>query len=248
MNEVIPFKKSILFKTTISSITDINLSYDYKVYDGVVEGSFDLYGSYKMTEASVNSEEFMYNIPFSIALSDRIDKDSINLELENYDYKINKDVLDLEIYLKLNYEEISVEKTIENEEENTEDIEEIIEPEEEKDDETLIMDDILNLDETKSLIDDITIDKDLLEDNNKVTIMDEENNQTEINNETINVLTESFADTEDEVLYKVHIIKEDETIESICNKYKITEEEIKKYNDISSLNINDKLVFPLTNE
>ena len=102
MNEIIPFKKSILFKTAISSISDINLSYDYKIYDDIIEGNFDLYGSYKMTEASVNTEEFIYNIPFSIALSDRIDKNSINLELDNYNYNIKKDVLELDINLKLN--------------------------------------------------------------------------------------------------------------------------------------------------
>ena len=232
MNEVIPFKKSILFKTTIATITDINLSYDYKVYDDIVEGSFDLYGSYKMTEASVNSEEFMYNIPFSIALSDRIDKNSVNLELENYDYKINKDVLDIEIYLKLNYEEKSIQ--IDNDT---------------KIDETLVMDDNVELNDDNKLIDDVIIDKNILDEKDNLNLIDEEtNNESDLNNETLNVLTESFADNDDEVLYKVHIIKEDETIESICAKYKITEEDIKKYNDITTLNISDKLVFPLVNE
>ncbi len=214
MNEIIPFKKSILFKTAISSISDINLSYDYKINDDIIEGNFDLYGSYKMTEASVNTEEFIYNIPFSIALSDRIDKNSINLELDNYNYNIKKDVLELDINLKLNYEEIE-ESNIEN-----------------------TLDNIVI--ENNNPIQNIEITNDSL-----ITNIKEEN---EINKETLSTLTNAFIDDIDEIEYKVHIIKENETIESICNKYKITLDDAKKYNDITNLNINDKLIFPINNE
>ena len=44
--------------------------------------------------------------------------------------------------------------------------------------------------------------------------------------------------------YTVYIIRENETIESIINKYQTTREEIEKYNDISNIKIGDKIIIP----
>ena len=84
MKEIIPLKKDIIFKTKISEVTSINLEHDYKILDDIVEGTVYLSGSYKMTEASVIEEDFVYNIPFSIAISKRINKIHIKLLLYIY--------------------------------------------------------------------------------------------------------------------------------------------------------------------
>ncbi len=104
MNEIIPFKKEIIFKTKIAKVTDISLTHDYKIKEGLIEGEFYLNGLYKMTEASVINEEFMYNIPFSIALGDNILTDTINLVIENYDYRIDKDVMSISINMNMTCE------------------------------------------------------------------------------------------------------------------------------------------------
>ena len=72
MNEIIPLNKDITFKTIIGEIREISLDYDYKINNELVEGTVDISGSYKMTEASVVVEDFFYSIPFSIAISKRI--------------------------------------------------------------------------------------------------------------------------------------------------------------------------------
>ena len=77
MKEIIPLKKDIVFKTKIAEVTSINLEHDYKILDDMVEGTVYLSGSYKMTEASVIEEDFVYNIPFSIAISKRIDNSDV---------------------------------------------------------------------------------------------------------------------------------------------------------------------------
>ena len=69
MKEIIPLKKDIIFKTKVAEVTSINLEHDYKILDDIVEGTVYLSGTYKMTEASVIEEDFVYNIPFSIAIS-----------------------------------------------------------------------------------------------------------------------------------------------------------------------------------
>lgn len=46
------------------------------------------------------------------------------------------------------------------------------------------------------------------------------------------------------VTYKVYIVKENDTIETILNKYKKTKEDIEKYNNIETINIGDKIIIP----
>lgn len=114
MNNIIPFKKNIVFKTKIHDITDISLTHDYKVQEDMVEGDFFLSGTYKMTEASMINEEFFYKIPFSIAVSDRIIKESINLKLDDFKYSFKDDTVVLNIDVDMEYEE---EESLETKEE-----------------------------------------------------------------------------------------------------------------------------------
>lgn len=44
--------------------------------------------------------------------------------------------------------------------------------------------------------------------------------------------------------YKVYIVREGDTIESILEKYQITLDKLNKYNTINELNIGDKLIIP----
>lgn len=49
-------------------------------------------------------------------------------------------------------------------------------------------------------------------------------------------------------IYRVYIVKEGDTIESILNKYNITKEELGKYNDLTEIKYKDKLIIPTVNE
>ncbi len=44
--------------------------------------------------------------------------------------------------------------------------------------------------------------------------------------------------------YKVYIVREGDTVETIIDKYGISKSELEDYNDLSSININDKIVIP----
>lgn len=44
--------------------------------------------------------------------------------------------------------------------------------------------------------------------------------------------------------YKVYIVEENDTIESICNKYNILKEELEKYNDLNDFKTKDKIIIP----
>ncbi len=45
-------------------------------------------------------------------------------------------------------------------------------------------------------------------------------------------------------IYKVHIVTENDTTESIISEYDITREELEAYNDLTDLKIGDKLIIP----
>ena len=229
MNSIIPFKKNIIFKTQINEITDISLYHDYKVLDDIIEGEFYLSGTYKMTEASLIEEDFYYNIPFSIAISERIDKNTINLKLESFEYKINGDTLSLNVNLNMEAEEIKEEK------ENRNIIDDIKEGIEEK----LGLND--NKDEEKK--DDV---KNEIEDNTIIEEKEANVNEvkTELNDNTIDGLLSTIDESKSYITYKVHIFREGDSVESISQKYNVSIEDIKEYNDINTINIGDKILVP----
>lgn len=59
----------------------------------------------------------------------------------------------------------------------------------------------------------------------------------------------SMLDTEDDyALYHVHIVSGADTIESICEKYNMSKDDLLNINNITEINENDKLLIPLDNE
>ena len=225
MNNIIPFKKNIIFKTQISEITDISLSHDYKILDDIIEGEFYLSGTYKMTE------EFYYNIPFSIALSERIDKDTINLKLDSFEYKINGDTLSLSVNLNMEAEEVKEERSIiENIKDGIDEIKEGIAEklglQDDKED---------NIEEPKME----EVKEELDEEKTNIKKI-----KSEVNDNTINGLLSTLDESGSYITYKVHIFRNGDSIESISQKYNVSIEDIKEYNDVNTINIGDKILVP----
>lgn len=237
MNSIIPFKKNIIFKTKINEITDISLTHDYKILDNMIEGELYLSGTYKMTEASLINEEYYYNIPFSIALSDRINKDTINLKLESFDYKIDGDTLSLSVNLEMEAEEIL---------------------KEEKEDDRNLLDSFNDFKD--ELVEKLGLEKEtedkkeeLKELEEKEELKDEENKEekvevkesnTKVEDGTIDGLLSNLDDKSSYITYKVHIVRNGDTIETISDKYNVSIDNIKEYNNVETINVGDKILVP----
>lgn len=224
MNEIIPLKKDIIFKTKIGEITNITIEHDYKINDDLVEGSIDISGSYKMTEASVIEEDFYYSIPFSIAISKNIKKDTINIEIEDFKYKIYSDVLSVSIDLNLDCEK---EEEIKNEVVDQIDI------------------DLNNYEEENTILDNHNEIVDINDNHDDVVV---ENSKIEDSFNNITNITNIIDSSNNYYTYKVYIVREGDTLETICTKYNITLEDLKLYNDLTDLHIGDKLLIPYVNE
>lgn len=231
MREIIPLKKDIVFKSKIGELSNLNLDHDYKINEDIVNGTVALSGTYKMTEASVLEDDFYYTIPFSIAISKRINKDTIKIEIDDFKYEIEKDTLKVNIDLEFTCEEL--EEVMDNKE--PQELEEILEQ-----DKTNDTDDFLNeyFNDTK-----INLNKeDVKTDVNNVK------NDTNVD-ENINNITQNLLNTDNKYYtYKVYIVRGGDTVESICSKYNVTYEDLKNYNNLSDLNVGDKIIIPSFNE
>lgn len=230
MNEKIPFKKDIIFKSIIGEITDITLNHDYLIKNDTVEGVFYLSGKYKMTEASVIEEEFFYNIPFSIAISERIDKDTINLTLDSFDYKINKDTLTLNLNLNMAFDNVVEDAVISKNQ-----VGDINYFERGADEEIKTkFDDIEN--ENKIEIEDSEV--------GDVNIVNEENIIT--SKETNNILDFTKNNIGDNYTsYKVVMMRDDMSLENILTKYDVNIEDIKNINNTDNIKVGDKIIIPI---
>lgn len=225
MNQKIEFKKDCMLKTYVSSITDISLTHDYKILDDTIEGYFDVTGSYKVTMSSVETESFMFTIPFTIALSSLIDKDTIDLKLSDFNYSVEKDVLHLKMFLDMDYQEIEIK-------EDTEDNKEI----------DNMINDLVDKESTTDIKSPSEFHNEVMLDN-VIDSKEEVSTKEKVSEKNFNTIFNEVKENNFSK-YKVYIMRSEDTLESILVKYNVTMDEIKEYNDIDNINIGSKIVIP----
>ena len=231
MNLIIPFTKDIKFNSNISEIVSISLEHDYTVNDGEILGNFIVSGDYKSHELSVNKEHFEYVLPFSVELTTRIDRDSVNFSIEDFTYEIkNNDTLEVRIEYSVNALE------------EKEEIEE--EPLFERVEEDVTLEDMLD-----TINEDIRDDEEVEETDKEDTMETEVTEQRDVTEDDKKTIIDSINDADDAfVTYHIHIMKETDTIDSVCTKYNTTSNILSEYNDLSTVAIGDKLIIPDINE
>ena len=276
MKQLIPFKKDIIFKTKISEITSISLEHSLELDDDMVSGDFIISGDYKMTEASLNREDFNYKLPFDIALDSRYDTSNLKIEIDDFYYEIiNDDVLRVNIEVSLDGLE---DKPFKEENNIAEEKEEELEVINFNDEDSDINDITATIDELKRELDEKNANifnlekmmeekseehKETLEKleelqrqedeerevvlentsqnssntefSNKIDIENEE--ESKVDAKEIKSLFSNMSDEETFSTYRVYIMREEDNIESIINKYNINKEILSKYNDLDNIKI-----------
>ena len=76
----------------------------------------------------------------------------------------------------------------------------------------------------------------------KTEINIENENENENNND-LNIFN-GFNEEEKYVTYHVYPFTENDTLEKVMEKYKVTKEELEKYNKLDNLHTGDKLIIP----
>lgn len=245
MKKTIPFTNDIKFNTKIFEISSISLEHSLKLNnDNLIKGEFLISGDYKITCSSINDEPFIYSLPFDIALDDKYDSSSIEIDIDDFSYEIvNEEILRVNIIVLLDgiklikEEEIVPDIFINEKEEKIQKEEKIEFPKIDPIVEEPIVEIIdVNEEEPKEEREEII---DLFKENDQEAIP--------VMNETNNVFN-NFEETEEYVTYYVHIIRGDDNLESICTKYEVTKEDIEKYNNLDDITLGSKIIIPYINE
>ncbi len=238
MNQLIPFKKDIIFKTKINDITSISLEHNIQIKDRTVFLEFIISGDYKMTEASTIKENFEYKLPFEINIDEKYDISEIDVDIDDFYYEvINNEILRINISVLL--DNLTINKN------NEVKIEEIKLNEFSSD----IKNSILDLEENEDKEDEIIFNDERKEDNKMLeeenTIIEENNKVEESDNkEIINSLFNNIVDEETFKTYHVYIMREEDTLESVLIKYNVTKETLEEYNNLDNIKIGDKIIIP----
>ena len=228
MKQTIPFKKDITFKTKIGELTAISLDNDLTLKgEDLIVGNFYISGNYKMLEGSIEEESYSYKIPCEIAISSEYDTYDAVIDIDDFYYEIiNDEVLRVNITVVIS----NLERKEIKEEQETNEVEVLTD----EDDRML------------SINDDIA-------DNIKLPLEEEFEEIKEIekprNVSNFDKVKESAKNQDDTyITYKVYIYKEEDTIESVLEKYSITKEELANYNNLEDIIPGSKIVIPSSND
>ena len=226
MNIKIPFESEIEFNTNISEITKISLEHDYNVNDGVILGNFYISGEYKTHPVSVNTDRFNYTLPFTVDISEDINRDTIEFNIEDFTYDIvddNKLKVNITYGLKGDKKEMINDVTFEpvNEKELDSELEYI-----------------------DSFLEDRKGDNRNEEDKENVGESIKEIREEE------KTIMDTVKDSDDTfVTYHIHIVGNDDNKESICKNYNVSYNTLEEYNtNINELNVGDKIIIPEVDE
>lgn len=225
MKQIIPFQKEIPFKTKVSEITSISLEHNIieKKEDNIT-GEFYITGDYKMTEGSITREKFNFTLPFDITLTEEYNQDNMTVDIDNFYYEIvNNEYLkvNIDLYVEGEKKETMIEPP--KEERKTEPEEQDIEfPN-------------INIEQEE-------IEKEVEYKKPDIKYLEEKDDQLEFN------IFENIDHSDTYVTYHVYIVKEEDTIDRIIEKYGVSKEEISLYNNLEDIKPGTKLIIPNTKD
>lgn len=248
MKKFIPFKKEIPFKTKIAEITSISLEHNiHGCGNNEISGDFIVSGEYRVTDTSTSVQEFRFDLPFDIEMSDIYNIDNITIDIDDFYYEI-KNMESLEVNITLLIDKIVEVPLLPKEERNV-----VVN---EEDDFVKEVEPLQYVPENVSLENLDRENNDSEEkkeecyeaedpvDNGKLTREDVviQNDIPILTEESKNIF--SFTEDEDESTYTVYIVRENDTVESIVQKYSISIEKLREYNDLSEFKKGDKIIIP----
>lgn len=263
MKKLVPFKKDIPFDTVISEINSISLEHVVdKKSDNLIIGKFIVSGDYKMTPSTKVLDKFEYELPFNINVDKKYDIDTSNVDISDFYYEIiNNKTLSVNIELTVDdvkeREIEEVRKEVEQEKER-ENIEKESTKETTKTEKIKTKEGELPEEERKENSASVTPKKETKEEKRKEhkeenTAKEEVRKETKAKDATAPVSTSvntiksifgSLDENEAYVTYKVHVITENDTIESVCTLYNVTKDDLKDYNNLDDIKIGSKMIIP----
>ena len=234
MKNIVPYTKEIPFDSKLAEICSISLEHELNIKENEIEGNFIVSGEYKSHEVSVNKEEFTYKLPFSVDVTDRIDKDSIEFEITDFTYEIvNDSTLKVDIEFSVSALEL----------------EDIVEDSETEITREAIYEEVNELFNNEDIIEENNTEIEVIPESKEEPTEELAEENVRLDGESADLILNSATEKENEyTTYNIHLVKPGDTLESIISTYQTDLETIKRYNTMDSLNIGDKIIIPATNE
>ena len=246
MKKIVPFNNVLTFNTDVREITAISLEHDIKTSSDAVSGVFYITGEYKITEGELRKENFSFELPFDIALGCNYDLATLVVDIDDFRYElIDSNKMKVNIDLYIDGGEIPETNDLFTEEE----LQELRSHEEQaKEENTINMDNqeeqLLVEEPTQAPINERLELLDEMLNDNKEEQMEEEKTEVNIQNENNINIFNGFNEEEKYVTYHVYPFTENDTLEKVMEKYKVTKEDLAKYNKLDNLHAGDKLIIP----
>ena len=230
MRQTIPFVKDISFNSKIAEITSISLEHNLKMEnnDSVV-GTFTISGKYKVNKISINEEEFKKDINFDITLDDKYDSSKVIIDIDDFYYEIVN-----EEYLRVHID-VLIDNLLYIKKEEKPFIQEI-----EKND-------LAEL-KTEERISNVNDLKGISFEEEKENVIKQDNDTIKKDDKESSITTNFLNEKEQYITYKVHIIRENETVDTIIEKYNVSKEELEKYNSLDNVGLGTKIIVPISSE
>src|SRR5574344_2565672 len=221
MKKIIPFNKRIEFEDNLYEVTSISLEHTLHREDRCVCGNFTVSGEYRVTETSSNTLSFSYDLPFTIDIDDKYNIDNMDIDINDFYYEI----------LDNKYLVVNIEVKIDH-------IEEVIERDDGMKDK--------NINQVKDSCvekeDPITIPDDRHD--NNAEIFEEPDDPSPVATNDVKSIFAGMSKTDTYVTYKVYIMRDADTLDTVISNYKVTKELLEQYNDLNDIKIGDKLIIP----
>ena len=234
MKQIVPFTKKIEFNTNVDEITSISLDKKIKeIDDGIISGVFDLYLEYKESDISVNILKYNSSIPFDIDIDEKYSLKNVKVDIDDFYYDIDDNDVILHIDVLIDNLELIEDKI------------EIVKSDIKEEITKIQVDDIDDaLDDRNDLEEENIEERDDLQIKIEDLFKELDENIVDVKTKSTPIFETFDSKNETYVTYNVHIVREDDNIETICLKYGVTREELSYYNDINIIKLGDKLIVP----
>ena len=223
MKKTVPFKKNIFLKNNVAEIVSISLEHTlHQEDDYFITGEFIISGDYKITDASINTESFEFKIPFDISIDEKYNLEHLVIDIDDFYYEvINNDTLVVSIEVMLDKLE---------EKERCIDVEELKESKE-------IIENVFPeyIEDKQELFEEKLMEENIL---GKVDYIEEKIEKAKEKIEEVKDKIKGF------VTYRVYILKEDDNVDKIIEKYNTERDILEQYNNLQDLRIGDKIIIP----
>ena len=222
MKKIYNYKKEEIFNNNIYDILSIAIDKKFSLDGYAIKGKFRINGQYLINENE--KDDFDFTLDYLNYIEDNYDISKIKIDIDDFYYEI-KDSSRLVINIDIVVDGL-------------EEIERCI-------DATIEEDDEYNIESDNNIVKEFIDNNDFIL--NKTKVINDINDNVTIDKREDNIVNQQLFDSDNDssfITYKICIVRENDTIDNILEKYNTTLDILRKYNVINDIKVGDKIIIP----